>query len=256
VRIGNAAATQFQLDVFGELIEVFDLAEQAGLERTDQEMKLEAAIVRHVRKVWQEADHGMWEERGPPRHHVYSKVMAWVAIDRYCKRAGEDRPKDLIELRSRIHDDICREGYHEGLGTFTSHYGGQSVDASLLLLPLVQFLPIEDERMAATIATIERELVEDGLVRREKPHDPAPEGAFLACTCWLADCQAMQGRHETARKTFERVLSVRNDLGLLAEEYNVTGRHLAGNFPQALSHIALINTALGLCGPVLIRGGG
>jgi GH15 family glucan-1,4-alpha-glucosidase len=141
-----------------------------------------------------------------------------------------------------------------GLGTFVSHYGSQSLDAGLLLLPIVGFLPAGDERIARTIAAIERDLVEDGLVRRWRPHSETPEGAFLACSCWLAECQALQGRHQEARATFERLLAVRNDLGLLAEEYDTRAHHLAGNFPQALSHLALVQTALALCGPTERRG--
>ena len=163
----------------------------------------------------------------------------------------------LSQLRQTIHDEICIEGWNAGLGTFTQHYGGQSVDASLLLLPLVGFLPADDPRMAATITTIQRELSEGGLIRRTKAKAEGPnEGAFLACSCWMADCLNMQGRKEEARAQFERVLAVANDLGLLSEEFNVPGKHLAGNFPQALTHLAVVNTALGLSGPTLQRGGG
>ena len=160
-------------------------------------------------------------------------------------------------LRQTIHDEVCREGWNEGLGTFVQHYGGQAIDASLLLLPLVGFLPADDPRMAATIETIGRELSEGGLIRRNKAKaEPPNEGAFLACSCWMADCLNLLGRKEEARAQFERVLAVANDLGLLSEEYNVPGKHLAGNFPQALTHLAVVNTALGLCGPTLQRGGG
>lgn len=260
VRVGNAASAQFQLDVFGELMDVFHLAARAGIEASDHEVHLTAALARHVRQIWGEPDQGMWEERGQARHFVYSKVMAWVAVDRFLKlqpEALQEERQTFKDLQTRMHDEICREGYDKGLRTFTSFYGGQTIDASLLLMPLVGFLPVDDERVAETIARIERDLVFDGLVRRKKPNGSGtPEGAFLACTCWLADCQAMQGRHAEARRSFERVLSVANDLGLLSEEYDCAGRRLSGNFPQALSHIAVVNTALGLCGPVLSRGGG
>jgi GH15 family glucan-1,4-alpha-glucosidase len=188
--------------------------------------------------------------------------MAWVGVDRFL-RAPENRdhvgPGCVARwetLRATIHADICREGFHPGLNRFVEYYGGQTIDACLLQLPLIGFLPIDDARITTTIDAVERELMEGGLVRRKKPHGKDPQGAFIACTLWLADCQKMQGRHKDARQTLERVLSVRNELGLLSEEYNVPGKHLAGNFPQALSHLALLNTALGLCGPVLQRGGG
>lgn len=159
-------------------------------------------------------------------------------------------------MRTHIHSEVCAEGYHAGLGSFVQHYGGQALDASLLLLPLVGFLPVSDPRIAGTIAAVERDLLEDGLVLRQRSQSLEPEGAFLACTCWLADCRGMQGRVGEAREALERVLSVRNEVGLLSEEYDVRGRHLSGNFPQALSHLALVTSALGLSGPVLQRGGG
>ena len=162
----------------------------------------------------------------------------------------------ITALRQTVHDEICREGWNEGLGTFTQHYGSQTLDASLLLLPLVGFLPVDDPRMASTIATIERELSEGGLIRRKKPSADGPkEGAFLACSGWMAECMKLQGRHKDAREQFERLLAVANDVGLLAEEYNVPGGHLAGNFPQALTHLAIVNAALALSGPTLQRGG-
>lgn len=260
VRIGNAASSQRQLDIYGELLDTLHLAAKGGMGRSDQGLKVEEAVVRHVEAVWRKPDRGMWESREKPRHYVYSKVMAWVAIDRFLKDRAATEDEDgamltrMTDLRRRMHDEICSDGFDAGLGTFVDYYGGQELDASLLLLPIVGFLPVEDERIAGTIAAIERDLVEDGLVRRWTPRGENPEGAFLACTGWLAECQAMQGRREAARKTFERLLSVRNDLGLLAEEYNVKGRHLSGNFPQALSHLALVQTALRLCGPVAERG--
>jgi GH15 family glucan-1,4-alpha-glucosidase len=257
VRVGNAAASQRQLDVFGELMDAIDVAAQAGIKRTQREFALEDAVLRHVAQVWHLPDQGLWEARGKPRHYVYSKASAWVAVDRYV-RSRENADASTLgqfrRLRDEMHGQICDEGYNAGLGTFVEYYGGQELDASLLLLPLVGFLPIEDERIERTIAAIERELTEDGFVRRHKAHGENPEGTFLACSLWLAECQLMQGRREHARQTFERVLAVRNDLGLLSEEYNVKARHLSGNFPQALSHLALVRTALRLCGPVTARG--
>lgn len=259
VRIGNAASTQMQLDIYGELLDTLHVAAKAGLKRSEQGLRMEEAIVAHLESIWEKPDQGMWESRDKPRHYVYSKVMAWVAVDRFVRgrQTGKHASHDLVErmtaLRARMHAQICSEGYDEGLCTFVDFYGAHEVDASLLLLPIVGFLPIHDERITGTIAAIERDLVQDGLVRRWRSVKPNFEGAFLACTCWLADCQMMQGRREAARATFERLLSLRNDLGLLSEEYDVRAGRLAGNFPQALSHLALVQTALGLCGPVTRR---
>ena len=257
VRAGNAAAAQFQLDIYGEVIDTLHLAGRAGMERDGQVRALEDAIVAHVERVWRDPDHGLWEDRGEPRHYVYSKVMAWVAVHRCaCARReeGTDEAWGLTDLARAMHDEICREGFDAELGHFVARYGGREVDASLLQLPLVGFLPVDDPRMTATIAAIERDLVVDGLVRRSAPAGKPPPNAFLACSCWLADCQAAQGRHDEARATFERLLRVRNDLGLMAEEYDPEAGRLTGNIPQALSHLALVRTALGLCGTVLRRG--
>lgn len=266
VRVGNAASTQHQIDVFGEVLDCLSLARKGGLDTTEQEKAVQAKIAEHLEKVWNTAGSGVWESRGEPRRYIYSTAMAWVGIDRVLRFLHSEQGRvdadpamvqRLTALRQTIHDEVCREGWNEGLGTFTQHYGGQEIDASLLLLPLVGFLPADDPRMAATIETIRRELTEGGLVRRTraKPGETA-EGAFLACSCWMADCLSLQGRHDEAREQFERVLALCNDVGLLSEEYNVPGKHLAGNFPQALTHLALVNTALGLSGHVLHRGGG
>ena len=260
VRVGNAASTQHQVDVFGELLDALDVARRGGVPGSDQEAIVSGRIAAHIAKIWHTEGSGVWESRAALRHYTYSKVMAWVGLDRFIRYHGATGSVDIMklrELRQTIHDEVCREGWNEGLGTFTQHYGGQAVDASLLLLPLVGFLPADDPRMAATIATIGRELSEGGLIRRTKTRADGPnEGAFLACSCWMADCLNMQGRKEEARAQFERVLAVANDLGLLSEEFNVPAKHLAGNFPQALTHLAVVNTALGLCGPTLQRGGG
>ena len=266
VRIGNAASTQHQIDVYGEVLDCLALARQGGLEASTQEKAVQVRIVEHLERVWNTVGSGVWESRETPRQYTYSKAMAWVGVDRVLRFLQSDEGRDgadpiLVErlsvLRGTIHDEVCREGWNEGLGSFTQYYGGQEIDASLLLMPLVGFLPADDPRMLATIETIRRELTEDGLVRRmnAKPGETA-EGAFLACSCWMADCLSLLGRHEEARTQFERVLAVCNDVGLLAEEYNVPGHHQAGNFPQALTHLAVVNTALGLSGPVLHRGGG
>ncbi|MGQ7932409.1 glycoside hydrolase family 15 protein [Paraburkholderia sp. D1E] len=262
VRIGNAASTQHQLDVYGEVLDCLDLAFRGGVPASEQEFVIEQKLVEHLETVWQNRGSGVWESRSEPRHYTYSKVMVWVAFDRFVNRhatsdlISRDLLNRITALRQTVHDEICREGWNEGLGTFTQQYGAQTLDASLLLLPLVGFLPVDDPRMASTIATIERELSEEGLIRRKMPAAGGPdEGVFLACSCWMAECMKLQGRDQEAREQFERLLAVANDLGLLAEEYNVPGRHLAGNFPQALTHLAVVNTALALSGPTLRRGG-
>jgi len=260
VRVGNAAAHQRQIDIFGELVEVMDLAAEAGIERDAHWIAVEQQIVERVANVWGKAGQGIWESRGEPRRHVYSQVMAWVAVDRFLKHnadavdADPDRLERLAALRAEMHREICREGFDSGLGTFVEFYGSREVGAALLLLPVVGFLPIDDPRMAATIAHVERELMDDGLVYRTVDSRLRRQGAFLPCSCWLADCRRMQGREQAAREAFERMLSVRNDVGLLSEEYDIRGRRLVGNFPQALSHLALVSTALGRCGSVLQRG--
>ena len=251
VRIGNAAAAQFQLDVYGELIRALHSSERAGMKRTDQGRHLEHAIVDHVEKIWVEPDQGLWENRGKPRHYVYSKVMAWSAIHWFLEGKGSDeRSHDerqrLQSLRDHMHEVICREGFDRGLGSFTSYFGGQEVDASLLLLPKVGFLPAQDKRMAGTISLIEKTLVVDGLLRRHLMNDLVPEGAFIACSFWLAECQLEQGRRSDALTTIERALEVRSELGLLSEEFDTASGRLAGNYPQALSHLALIHALLAL----------
>ena len=262
VRVGNAAAAQRQGDVLGEVLDAFGLAASAGLESSEQERRVARAIAERIEQIWQDAGQGVWESRAEARHYTYSKVMSWVGVDRFLRKdalhggTDADTLRRLSTLRARIHAEVCEEGYHAGLGHFVQHYGGQELDASLLLIPLVGFLPADDPRVAGTITAIEQKLMEDGLVLRKPTHGLDPEGAFLACTCWLADCRSVQGRDAEARDALERVLSVRNDVGLLSEEYNVRGRHLSGNFPQALSHLALVTSALGLSGSVLQRGGG
>ena len=263
VRIGNAASTQHQIDVFGEVLDALDVARRGGVQPSDQETGVAYALVEHLEKVWNTRGSGVWESRSETRHYTYSKVMAWVGLDRFLRHhtGGAAIDPSTMErfsaLRQQIHDEVCKEGWNEGMGTFVQYYSGQTLDASLLLLPLVGFLPANDRQMAATIDTIQRELSEGGLIRRTKAKaEPPNEGAFLACSFWMADCLNMQGRHEEARAQFSRVMALANDLGLLSEEYDVTGKHLAGNFPQALTHLALVNTALGLCGPTLQRGGG
>ncbi|KAB0675607.1 glycoside hydrolase family 15 protein [Aureimonas leprariae] len=259
VRVGNAAAGQRQLDVYGEVLDSARLCQKAGIVRSDKGRATGKRLVEQVERLWEEPDQGMWESRAAPQHYVYSKVMAWVAVDRYLALGdvGGARRGELEALRDRIHADVCAHGYDAGRRSFMQCYGSRHLDASALLLPLVGFLPADDERIAGTFAAIEKCLMEGGFVRRqEAPWLGKEEGVFLPCTCWLADGLAMAGRREEARVLFERVLGISNDLGLLSEEYHVPSGRLVGNFPQALAHIAVVNTGLSLCGPTLQRGGG
>jgi GH15 family glucan-1,4-alpha-glucosidase len=263
VRVGNAAAAQHQVDVYGEVLDCLAMARKGGLSVSAQERVVQMKIVEHLEKIWQTPGSGIWESRATPRHYTYSKAMAWSGVNRMIgflrsdvgnAEAESTKLAHLIELRQTIHDEVCREGWNAGLGTFTEYYGGHQIDASLLLLPLIGFLPADDPRMAATIETIKRDLTEGGLIRRQAANPgQMDEGVFLPCSCWMADCLALQGKHEAAREQFERVLVVCNDVGLLSEEYNVPAQHLAGNFPQALTHLALVNTGLGLSGAQLHR---
>lgn len=259
VRVGNAAAGQRQLDVYGEVLDSARLCQKAGITRSDKGRATGKRLVEHLERVWREPDQGMWESRAAPQHYVYSKVMAWVAVDRYLALGDVEgaRRGELEALRDRIHADVCANGYDASRKSFMQSYGSRHLDASVLLLPLVGFLPADDERIAGTFAAIETGLMEGGFVRRqEAPWLGKEEGVFLPCTCWLADGLAMAGRRDEARVLFERVLGVSNDLGLLSEEYHVPSGRLVGNFPQALTHIAVVNTGLSLCGPTLQRGGG
>ena len=251
VRVGNAAAGQLQLDVWGELVAMLHAAEKAGMERSEQGEKLGRAVVSHVERIWEEPDQGLWESRGEPRHYTYSKVMAWTAIQRHLdSSAAKDLSKSertrLAALRDHMHAVICREGFDEGLNSFTAYFGGQTVDAGLLLLPKVGFLPGDDPRMVGTVAMIEKELVKDGFVHRHLMADIVPEGAFLACSFWLAECLLWQDRKQDAVRTIEAVLAIASPQGLLSEEYDMHSRRLTGNYPQALSHLALIHAVLAL----------
>ncbi len=253
VRIGNAAHAQLQLDVFGELIDAFHQARMAKLKLYDGTWALECAVLDHLTDVWDEPDHGIWEIRGDGRHYVFSKVMAWVAFDRAIKSAekfGLDAPLDRwCRLRETIHKDVCARGFDAALNTFVESYGSKMLDASLLLLPAVGFLPCSDARIRGTVEAVERHLMRDGLVLRHDPRELRAdeqepiEGAFLACTLWLADAHVLAGNVAKAEALFTRVVGLANDVGLLAEEYDTRARRQTGNFPQALTHIALINTA-------------
>jgi GH15 family glucan-1,4-alpha-glucosidase len=255
VRTGNGAANQLQLDVYGEVIDALHLARRMGLEPDADAWRLEQALLRYLEEAWQEPDEGIWEVRGPRRPFTHSKVMAWVAFDRAVKAVeqyGLDGPVDRWrQVRDQVHADVCRHGYDTARNTFTQYYGSTELDASLLMIPLVGFLPATDPRMVGTVQAIERDLMVDGFVHRypTKEHIdglPPGEGAFLACTFWLADNYALQGRYDEAQAIFERLLGKCNDLGLLAEEYDEAGGRMLGNFPQAFSHVMLINTARNL----------
>ncbi len=255
VRVGNAAAAQLQLDIYGEVLDALFQSRNRRLVSDAADWMLQIELLKHLEKIWEFPDEGIWEVRGPRRHFTHSKVMAWVAFDRGVKsieQFGFVGPLDhWRRLRQRIHDDVCQNGFDVELGAFTQSYGVKQLDASLLMIALVGFLPPEDKRVRGTVEAIEQHLVVDGFVRRydtQTAEDglPAGEGAFLACSCWLVDNLVLLGRLGDARQLFERLLAVRNDLGLLSEEYDPTAKRLVGNFPQAFSHVALINSAYNL----------
>jgi GH15 family glucan-1,4-alpha-glucosidase len=255
VRIGNDAALQYQLDVYGELMDSLHQARRAGIPSHPTAWHVQRVLLDFLESGWREPDEGIWEVRGPRRHFTHSKVMAWVGLDRAVKaveRFGLAGPVDRWRrLRDEIHAEVCREGYDATRRTFTQYYGSSELDASLLMIPLVGFLPPSDPRVAGTVEAVQRELLHDGFVRRYSTATdvdglPGGEAAFLVCTFWLADNLALLGRRGEARRLFERVLGLRNDLGLLSEEYNPAARRLVGNFPQALSHVGLVNTAYNL----------
>ncbi|EST39248.1 glucoamylase [Streptomycetaceae bacterium MP113-05] len=261
VRIGNGAAGQLQLDVYGEVTEALHLAHMTGLARNDYAQLLQLKLIQYLEDHWDEPDEGIWEVRGPRRHFVHSKVMAWVAVDRTCKlvESGDvDGPLERWQaLRDTIHRSVCERGYDAERNTFTQYYGSKELDASLLLIPQMGFLPPDDKRVIGTVEAIQRDLsTHDGFVLRYPTSGEegetnvdgleGNEGAFLACSFWLADDLAMIGRVDEARKLFDKLLSLRNDLGLLAEEWDPVRGRQVGNFPQAFSHVPLIDTALRL----------
>jgi GH15 family glucan-1,4-alpha-glucosidase len=255
VRIGNAAYGQHQLDVYGEIMDAMLLACRLGLPGYGDAWRVQRALLRSLQEKWREADEGIWEVRGPRRHFTHSKVMAWVAFDRAVKMVeqfGLEGDADLWRrLRDEARDEVFRLGFNRKVGAFTQFYGSEDPDASLLMLPLVGFIEARDPRMLGTVKLVEQRLWRDGFVDRYPTHPdvdglPRGEGAFLLCTFWLADNYALQGRQAEARQMFERLLSLRNDVGLLSEEYDAEGRRLLGNFPQAFSHVGLVNTARNL----------
>jgi len=252
VRVGNAAHAQLQLDVYGELIDAFHQSRMAKLELDAQSWALECAVLDHLAEEWNQPDHGIWERRGDGRHYVSSKVMTWVAFDRGIKSAekfGLEAPLEKwTVLRDTIHRDVCENGFDRELNSFVESYGSKLLDASILMLPAVGFLPPTDPRVRGTLAAIEKYMMPDGFVLRHDPREVSEEkqpieGAFLACTLWLADAYVLAGEIAKAQTLFDRVVAVASDLGLLAEEFDVREGRQTGNFPQALTHIALINTA-------------
>jgi GH15 family glucan-1,4-alpha-glucosidase len=255
VRIGNGAYKQFQLDVYGELLDVMYQSRRVGLPPESAAWDLEKAIVNFLETAWKNPDEGIWEVRGPRRHFTHSKVMAWVAFDRAIKMVEKfdvEGPVDRWRtLRDAVHNEVCDQGFDRDKNSFVQYYSSTEPDASLLMIPLVGFLPANDPRVAGTVACIERELLHDGFVHRYKTHPeidglPPGEGVFLPCTLWLADNYVLLGRHEEAEKVFERMLGLCNDVGLISEEYDPQTGRLVGNFPQAFTHVGLINTAMNL----------
>jgi GH15 family glucan-1,4-alpha-glucosidase len=260
VRIGNAAVNQLQLDVYGEVVDSLFQARRAGFEHDVSGEPLWRGLLDFLESHWRDVDEGIWEVRGPPRHFVHSKVMTWVAFDRAVKAVEHfgislDGPVDKLRaVRDEIHRDVCEKGFDRARGSFTQSYGSEELDASLLMIPQVGFLPVGDPRVVGTVDAIARDLMIDGFVfrypsRRHIDGLPEGEGAFLACTFWLADAYALLGRRDEAKQIFDRLLRLRNDVGLLSEQYDLRSKRLVGNFPQAFSHVALVNTAVNLAGP-------
>ncbi|GAA3503537.1 glycoside hydrolase family 15 protein [Streptomyces prasinosporus] len=259
VRIGNAAVDQLQLDVYGEVMDSLDLARRSGLSPQPDVWALQTVLMDYLRTAWRQPDEGLWEVRGGRRHFVHSKVMVWVAADRAVRTLREhpDFDGDLDgwrALRDEVHREVCEKGYDPERNTFTQFYGSRELDAALLLIPRVGFLPPDDPRVLGTIDAVRAELEQDGFLRRYSTDRaavdglPGDEGTFLVCSFWLADALHMTGRRKEARELFERLLGLANDVGLLAEEYDPVGGRLLGNFPQAFSHIGLVNTAFALFG--------
>jgi GH15 family glucan-1,4-alpha-glucosidase len=256
VRVGNAASEQVQLDVYGEVMDALYQARVQGMAREVPAWKIQVALLAHLEDAWRQPDEGLWEIRGARRHFVHSKVMAWVAFDRAVRTVETQGLEGPLErwraLRDEIHAEVCERGYDAELGSFTQSYGSPELDASLLLLPLVGFLPASDPRIRGTIEAVERELLQDGFLLRYRTHEqgvdglPPGEGVFLPCSFWLVDCYELLGRHDDAHALFGRLLELANDVGLLAEEYDPASGRQLGNFPQAFTHLALVNTAFNL----------
>ncbi|CAN5263902.1 glycoside hydrolase family 15 protein [soil metagenome] len=257
VRVGNAASDQFQLDIYGELLDAMYQAHRAGIEMTPQDWRVQVQLLDFLETKWREPDYGIWEVRTDPRHFTHSKMMAWVAFDRAvklveeCGCEAEQNIERWRKLRDEVHAEVCERGFNKEKKAFTQYYGSEEMDASILMMPLLEFLPPDDERVRTTIEAVQKDLVKDGFVLRYRTHDdneavdglPGHEGVFLLCSFWLADCLHLIGREEEARELFERLLDLQNDVGLLAEEWDPKEKRMLGNFPQAFSHVALVNTA-------------
>jgi GH15 family glucan-1,4-alpha-glucosidase len=266
VRVGNAASNQFQLDVYGEVLAAMWEADRAGIKMTEPDWALMVELMKFLESHWQNPDEGIWEVRGGRQHFTHSKMMAWLAFDRAiklvedCGCAQGENYRRWHKVRDRIHKEVCERGYNTKKRAFTQVYGSDALDASLLTMPLAGFLPASDERVRNTVEAIERELMEDGLVLRYRPREcdvdglPGREGVFLPCSFWLAMCWHLLGREKEARELFERLLDLRNDLGLLSEEYDPRARRQLGNFPQAFSHVALVGCARLLSNEITLPG--
>jgi GH15 family glucan-1,4-alpha-glucosidase len=255
VRIGNAAHEQFQLDTYGEMMDALHEARRHGLARDDHAWALQQNVMEFLEGVWDHPDEGIWEVRGPRRHFTHSKVLAWVAFDRAIEAVERwDRPGPVDHwrrIRAEIHEEVCREGFNVRLNSFTQAYGSDDLDASTLLIPLLGFLPPDDPRVIGTVEAIQRDLTRDGFVERYRTHEgvdglPSGEGVFLPCSFWLVDALLMLERDDEAQALFEKLIAVSSDLGLLAEEYDPSAKRLLGNFPQAFTHVGLVNSAYNL----------
>jgi GH15 family glucan-1,4-alpha-glucosidase len=262
VRVGNAAAVQIQLDIYGELADVMTQSRKGGLPAAPRRKEIRQVFLEHLAQIWRQPDEGMWEIRGAPQHFTHSKVMAWVAFDRAWRSAeerGEKRAhKKWKKIADEIHADVCRNGIDRERGCFVQAYGSRHLDASLLLLAIVGFLPPEDPRIRKTVREIERRLIVKGFVLRYETGSgvdglPEGEGAFLACSFWLVDNYILQGRRSDATRLFSKLVKLTNDVGLLAEEYDPRAKRMLGNFPQAFPHVALVNSALNLMHVARIR---
>jgi GH15 family glucan-1,4-alpha-glucosidase len=251
VRIGNSAYEQLQLDVYGEILKTFYLAHGDGIEIDEDAWRMLCQFLSALESAWKKPDNGFWEVRSSPQHFTESKAAAWVAFDRAVKLIEQHGFKGPLEewrrVRDRIHTDVCEHGFNQRRKTFVQYYGSNELDAALLRLPLVGFLPTSDPRIIGTVEAIQHELTKDGLVKRyHQGIGGSNKGKFLACSFWLVDCLVAMNRAEEARQLFERLLGLSNDVGLLSEEYDDSNHRMLGNFPQALTHIALINSALNL----------
>jgi len=255
VRVGNAASKQFQLDVYGEVMSSLYHAQQAGIKIEERDWAMQRALMKFLESHWQEPDEGIWEVRGGRKNFTHSKMMAWLAFHRgvqLIEEAGLPADGELErwkKVREQIHREVCERGYNQQVKAFTQYYGSDAFDASLLLMPMIGFLPIEDERVRNTIAAIERDLLVQGFVLRYRPEEenvdglPGDEGVFLPCSFWFAICLNLLGRKEEAHELFGRLLTLQNDLGLISEEYDPRDKRLLGNFPQAFTHVSLIVAA-------------